>query len=131
MARITHAGATGLRAQACFKKMPRFTSLECMAQLAALHVRYRLDFDRHAFLLKVGRTVWPPEESLTGLYHLTAELDSQSSDTFAYQVKMHSAAGTMLGADLLIGTKPYDNNFKARQLKEHYRQIFKKLQTQN
>lgn len=125
--RITQVNASGLLAEANLEAMPSFAGLECMAQLAALHVRYCLDFNRHAFLLKVGRTVWPLEEKLTGCYHLTAERGSQSSDTFAYQVKAQHPTGGMLGADLLIGSKPYDDQFQEQHLKDHYRELFARL----
>ena len=128
--RINRVSASGLRGEAEFKVMPGFTGLECMAQLATLHVRYCLDFDRHAFLLKVGRTIWPLEEYLSGHYHLTAERDSQSSHTFAYRVKAQNPTGGMLAADLLIGSKPYDDQFQEQYLKVHYRELFKGLRRQ-
>ena len=49
------------------------------------------------------------------------------SNAFAYQVKAEGPAGLILNADVLIGTKPYDGDFKEDILKAHYRELFRKL----
>lgn len=125
--RITRLSASGLQADAEFDGLPRYAVLECMAQLATLHVRFRLDFKRHAFLLKVGQAAWPIDESLTGLWRLTAEPGSQSSNTFAYHVKAQAPTGGTLKADLLIGSKPYDDEFKEHRLMPHYKALIDEL----
>ncbi len=128
VARITHICAAGIRGEADFDCMPVFGGLEAMAQLAATHVRLGLQFERHAFLLKVNRGRWPTQDAITGCYRLSADLCSQSSNAFAYRVKAEGPAGLTLKADLVIGTKPYDGEFKEEILKVHYRELFRKLQ---
>ncbi len=128
LARITHVSAAGICGETDFECMPMYGCLEAMAQLAALHVRYCLDFERHAFLLKVNYGRWPAREALEGRCRLSADRYSQSSNAFAYQVKVQGSADTILSADLLIGTKSYDGEFKEDVLKAHYKEIFGKLQ---
>jgi hypothetical protein len=100
-----------------------------MAQLAALHVRHCADFRCHAFLLKVGRCQWPELDVLQGRYRLTAACISQSSHAFAYRVKALGPGGAGQVADLLIGTLPYDDEFREGILQAHYRDLFNRLQT--
>jgi len=128
VARITRVSAAGIWGETDFNRMPVFGGLEALAQLAAMHVRYCLQFDRHAFLLKVNRGQWPAQDPLTGRYRLWAGLGSQSSSAFAYRVQAEGSPGVMLNADLLIGTKPYNGEFKEEILKPHYRGLFEKLQ---
>jgi hypothetical protein len=125
--RITQVSAEGILGEADFDGMPAFGGLEAMAQLAALHVRHNFDFERHAFLLKVNHGRWPARDDLQGHFHLSADLYSQSSNAFAYHVKAQGPGEGDLCADLLIGTKPYDGEFKEYMLKAYYRRIFRKL----
>lgn len=128
VARITRVSASGIWGEADFNRMPVFGGLEALAQLAAMHVRFCLQFERHAFLLKVNRGPWPAQDALTGCYRLWADLGSQSSNAFAYRVQAEGPPGVMLNADLLIGTIPYDGEFKEKILKPHYRGLFEELQ---
>jgi len=130
VARITHVSASVICAEAGLDGMPMYAGLETMAQLAALHVRYCLEFQRHAFLLKVNQGFWPAKDCLAGCYGLTAERYSQSSKAFAYQVKAQGPTGAMSTADLLIGTVAYDNEFQEDILTAYYREVFGKLRSE-
>jgi hypothetical protein len=125
---ITRVTDTTIIGAADFDGMPMYGGLEAMAQLAALHVRRVLEFERHAFLLKVTKCRWPDQNDLVGRYTLSADLRSLSSNTFSYRAGARSAGGAMLKADLLIGTVPYDSEFQEVMLKTHYREIFGKLE---
>ena len=116
-----------LTGEAVFDCMPVYSGLEAMAQLAALHVRHGLEFRRHAFLLKVGHSVWPAQERLDGYFQLRAERYGSSSNAFAYQATARGPEGLHLQADLLIGTKAYDHEFQEKILAAHYRRIFEEL----
>ena len=124
---IDQVSADGILGAAEFDSMPTFSGLEAMAQIAALHVRHCLDFARHAFLLKINSGQWPAQRVLHGCCRLSADLYSRSSSTFAYQTKVRSPAGMVLNADLLIGTIPFDGNFREELLKAHYRKLFTRL----
>jgi hypothetical protein len=128
LARITRITADGIGAIADLNGMPDYCGLEAMAQLAALHVRHCIDFQRHVFLLKVNRGRWRLQDKLQGCYRLSAERYSQSSHAFAYRVKGQGPGDGMLTADLLIGTRPYDHEFREDILKMHYKNIFSRLQ---
>ncbi len=128
VSRITRFSARVICGEADFDHLPVFGGLEALAQVAALHVRCCLQFERHAFLLKVDGGFWPAQDALTGCYRLRADLGSRSSNAFAYRVQAEGPPGVMLTADLLIGTKPYDGLFKEEILKPHYRALFEALQ---
>jgi hypothetical protein len=125
--RITHVSDRRVRADATFAQWPVYTGLEAMAQLAALHVRCSLAFERHAFLLKIDRCDLPPLETLNGDFSLTAERVGQSSQSFAYRVIAQGPDDLTLQAQLLIGTLDYDEQFKKDRLKQHYQKIFEAL----
>jgi hypothetical protein len=124
---ITHVWAAGIRGEAEFERMPAFGGLEALAQLAALHVRQGLDFQRQAFLLKVDYGRWPTRDVLQGCYRLSAERRGESNNAFAYHGMAQGPGSTIWQADLLIGTTPYDSDFRQDLLKPHYRRLFEKL----
>lgn len=125
--RVTEVSGRRIKADAAFAQWPVYTGLEAMAQLAALHVRCSLDFERHAFLLKVDRCILPMLETLVGDFSLTAERVSQSSQSFTYGVIAQGPDGLTIRAQLLIGTLDYDERFNKDRLKQHYRKLFEAL----
>lgn len=110
-----------------FDRAPMYLFLEAMAQLAALHVRYMMDFDRHAFLLKVIHCELLESQYLEGQFYLQAELSSQSSNAFSYTGKAKCPEFEGLAAELLIGTQAYDDQFQKEHLKAHYQKRFNQL----
>jgi hypothetical protein len=122
--RVTDVSNRRVQADATFAQWPVYTGLEAMAQLAALHARYSLAFERHVFLLKIDRYDLPPLETLNGDFSLIAERISQSSQSFAYGVTAKGPDGLTLQAQLLIGTLDYDGRFQKDRLKQHYRKLF-------
>jgi hypothetical protein len=129
---LFEVGATTIGGTGRFEHSPCFVGLEAMAQVAALHVRYLLDFKRHAFLLKVAWCDLPAVAHLQGRFDLQADLLSQSSNAFAYGVKARGVdrERACLAAELLIGTQPYDDQFQKEYLQEHYHRRFNRLYTQ-
>jgi hypothetical protein len=125
--RVTDVSIRHVQADVAFAKWPVYTGLEAMAQLAALHVRYSLDFERHAFLLKIDRCDLPMLEALDGDFRLNAECIGQSSQSFAYGVTAQGPDGITIQARLLIGTQDYDERFKKDRLKQYYRKLFEAL----
>ncbi len=122
--RITDVSNRRIQAVAAFVQWPVYTGLEAMAQLAALHVRHTLTFERHAFLMKVDRCDLPLPETLDGDFNLTAERVGQSSQSFAYGTTVQGPDGIAIKAQLLIGTQDYDERFKKDRLKQYYRKLF-------
>jgi hypothetical protein len=128
LTRITRVSEEGMDAIADLSRKPPFCTLEAMAQLAALHVRHCIRFQHHAFLLKVNCVRWPLQDALQGIYRLTAERYSRSSHGFAYRVRARGPEGGVQDADLLIGTRPYDHQFRQDILEAHYRNLSHRLQ---
>jgi hypothetical protein len=125
--RVTDVSDRRIQADAAFAQWPVYTGLEAMAQLAALHVRYSLVFERHAFLLKIERCDLPTLETLAGDFSLTAERTGQSSQSFAYGVIAQGPGDLTMQAQLLVGTLDYDERFKKDRLKRYYRKLFEAL----
>jgi len=128
--RVTNILPKAIEGESRFAQTPSYAGLEAMAQLAALHVRYAHNFERHAFLLKITHCHFPQAEHLDGCYMISAQMRSQSSDTYAYQVKARGPQKTDLNADLLIGTKAFDDHFRIEILQAHYRELFDELMPQ-
>ena len=127
LTRITWVSADGIGAIADLVDRPVFCGLEAMAQLAAMHVRHCVSFRRHAFLLKVANSRWPCQDVLQECYGLVAERYSRSSHGSAYRVRTRGPGDGILFADLLIGTRPYDRQFREDILEAHYRNMFDRL----
>lgn len=128
---ITGIWTGRMQAIASFTQVPVFAGLEAMAQLAALHVRHRLNFCKHVFLLTIRHCDVPVGESLHGKFTLMADSIGQSSQSFAYHVSAHDSAGTTLQTDLLIGSQDYDERFREEKLAQHYKDIFNALRKPN
>ena len=111
-----------------FTKAPRFAGLEAMAQLGALDVRRRIDFQGHAFLLKVIRCRWPSAKWLDGRFALRADLGSQSRRAYVYRTEARGPHGVILSAELMFGCMDYDQRFQQINLDHHYRKMFACLQ---
>jgi hypothetical protein len=103
--------------------------LESLAQLAALHVRNNVNFEKHAFLLKVNHFELNCEGRLNGLYKLNCELTGHSNNGFLYSVNALSEKNDVLKGELLIGVIEYNSDFKTKDLKEYYKKVFRCLQT--
>lgn len=112
-----------IRAKVAFDHAPLYAGLEAMAQTAALHVRHLLDFERHAFLLKVQHCRIPEVEFLTGTFVIAAEGGSKSSSAYAYNILAKGAGEKAFKADVLIGTRDYDDRFDQKILMAHYRKV--------
>ncbi len=129
--RIQHVSARRIKAIVTFAQSPSYSLVESMAQLAAMHVRYRSDFDRHVFLLKIQSCELPQRPSLDGDVDLAAERLSHSSHAFGYQVSALMPDGESFGAELLIGSREYDRQFRRENLHPYYQKRFEALLNRN
>lgn len=125
--RISKVSSEGIWGEASFNQTPIYAGLEAMAQLAALDVRQRFRFERHAFLLKVQHCRMPAMDVLEGDFRIKAELCSQSSMAFHYNIVAQGPCGVSLKSELLIGTQAYDEHFPEDILKPHYQRVWTQL----
>lgn len=109
--------------------LPLFQKIETLAQICALHTRYRTEFQRHAFLLKINTFKEGSGENTTGSYRIRANLTGNGKSAFSYSVSAGVHGRKMYTADLIIAVSDYDEAFKAKELSEHYRSIFSCLMT--
>ncbi len=122
----------------CFSNAPVFLSMESLAQLGALHVRYLIGFKKHAFLLKIKR--FSPEtcsleagaledrQVLNGRYRILGQLTGQSSQAFSYKLLLKKEERLFFTGEFLFGTVEYGDKFKRTSLENHYKRIFACLQ---
>jgi hypothetical protein len=103
-----------------FYNDPFFAGLESLAQLCALHVRYNLNYKKHAFLLKIASSSFD-SKNISGTYSLSAELKHCSTDVYQYHAALQDAE--FIKADLLIGTVEYSGHFNKNEIQEYYRKI--------
>ncbi|MCP4746677.1 MAG: hypothetical protein GY874_11150 [Desulfobacteraceae bacterium] len=122
--KITRIGDQHIAGKANWSKALPYVVLEAMAQLAALDVRYRLDFCRHAFLLKVKRCDWPPGEVICGRWSLSARRLNHGSAAYLYHTRANGPENKPVEAQMLIGALDYDERFDHKVLQTHYRKVF-------
>jgi hypothetical protein len=125
--RISKVSPKGIHGEVEFNRTPLFAGLEAMAQFAALHVRQLLQFERHAFLLKVHHCRMPVLDHLDGCFEMAADLCSRSSNAFHYKIVAHGPHGIDFKSELLIGTQDYDDHFPEDILKAHYQRVWTDL----
>jgi hypothetical protein len=127
LSKILVVSPDGMAAEAVLDGAPRFAGLEAMAQTAALHARHILGFERHAFLLSVGRCQMPSVAVLSGRLRVAAALRGRSSAAFAYHVTANGPGGADFDGELLIGTVAYDDRFRREVLEAHHQRIWNRL----
>ena len=111
-----------------FANAPAYLGLESLAQLGAFHVRYIMEFKRHAFLLKIGRCLMPAQEELDGSYKLSGTLVNRSASAFSYALQAKRGGRVWIEGEFLFAAVDYDMRFKKEILQEHYRNVFSCLQ---
>lgn len=116
-----------IEGEATFSADPLFAGLELLAQTAAMHVRYILQFERHAFLLNVQQCRMPCVDTLIGRYRVQAELCQRSSEAFGYRAKANGPDGADFVGELLIGTRAFDDRFRKEALAAHYQRLWAQL----
>jgi len=122
--RITTFDLGEIRGVFTFDGKRVFMLIEAMAQLGAFHVR-RLDgFQRHAFLMKVGKCVLPEPLPEEGAMALQGELTGRSDRSFVYHVQVGRQGQTAMRGDFWFSTVDYDERFEGEKLREHYERVF-------
>ncbi len=111
-----------------FHHDPVYLCIEALAQLGAMHVRYRTDFKKHAFLLKINHCGLPGVRFFTGACDLKGTLVSQSSRAFAYTLTATGDSGEFITGEFIFATVDYNIDFKQDVLSRHYKELFSCLQ---
>ena len=122
--RITAFDPGEIRGVFAFDGKSVFMPIEAMAQLGAFHVR-RLDgFQRHVFLMKVGKCVLPDPLPGEGAIVLQGELTGRSDRSFVYHIRMERQGQTVMRGDFWFSTVDYDERFEGEMLQRHYERVF-------
>jgi hypothetical protein len=122
--RITAIDSGEIRGTGTFDGKAVFTLIESLAQLGAFHVRKREGFQRHAFLMKVGKCILPEVLPPAGIMDLQGELTGQSDRSFAYRMRAERQGKTVMKGEFWFSTIDYGNLFDGRKLQEHYERVF-------
>ncbi len=101
-----------------------FINIETMAQICALHTRFCIDYEKHAFLLKINAFKNCSDVAGEGDIRIHAEIVSSSKEAFSYTVSASQNKIELFSGKLLIAVTGYSDTFDKEKLKEHYRNIF-------
>jgi hypothetical protein len=122
--RITAVGPVEIRGTCVFDGRAIFSLIESLAQLGAFHVRKRDGFQRHAFLMKVGKCTLPEVIPPAGIMDLQGELTGQSDRSFSYRMRASRQGQSIMEGDHWFSTVDYDERFAGKKLQEHYERVF-------
>jgi hypothetical protein len=118
-----------------FSKEPIYIGMEALTQLGAMHVRYLVDFQKHAFLLKTKSFshtsgLKTDDKCLSGIYQLSGKQVSKSSNAFSYDVRAEKNNTVCFKGEFIFGTVDYGNGdgFKRKAVETHYKKVFSCLQ---
>jgi hypothetical protein len=111
-------------AQLRFNGEQKFSVLEVSAQLCALHVRKRLEFNRHAFLLSFLAVRPLPPKIPNGIGRFEGRLNGVSQRAFSYDVKFKLESTAVIKIKLIIGTSDYGKMFEKEKLRPYYQELF-------
>ncbi len=101
--------------------------IESFAQLAALHVRYKVNFKKHAFLLKINYFESSWSNNFNGNCLLNATLLNLSETSYLYKLIAYKNSLMIAKSELLISTINYNDFFHKEFLKEYYQSLIKCL----
>ncbi len=131
---ITQVTSGYIKGSMHFSNAPIYLGMEALAQLGAMHVRYLISFEKHAFLLKIKSfshaSGLKAGEHLSGRYQLSGKLVSKSSDAFSYDVRAEKNSTVCFKGEFIFGTVDYGNEdgFKRKAVETHYKKVFSCLQ---
>ncbi len=98
--------------------------IETMAQVCALHTRFRFNFDKHAFLLKIDEYKTISALSGNGEILIRATIVSAAKEAFSYSVRALHGEKEIFNGRLLIAVTNYSETFNKKELTKHYRKLF-------
>lgn len=127
--RILHSDHQSIIGVKTFSNDPDYLGIESLAQLCAMHVRHRVDFRKHAFLLKINHYENKPKRLLNGKYDLRATRIAGSEHAYSYRSEIVRNKVTECEGEFLIATKAYDETFKEETLMSHYKKVFSCLRS--
>jgi hypothetical protein len=110
-----------------FSNSSVYQGLEALAQLGALHVRYKTDFNCHAFLLSIKTCSIDSDKPLNGNFKLSGILQHHSREAFSYKLTAKKNSQIILDGTFIIATIKYDDVFTATTLRTHYKKLFMNL----
>ena len=122
--RITVVDPGEIQGTCTFDGKAVFTLIEAMAQLGAVHVRKGDDFQRQAFLMKVGKCALPDPLPPAGALDLQGELTGQSDRSFVYRMRAARQGKMFMEGQFWFSTVEYDARFDSRKLRKHYERVF-------
>lgn len=126
---ITRADGEGIAGFTVFDQAPLSLGMEALAQLAALHLRWRMDFTRHAFLMTIRGCRVESTAPLTGQLELEGICVGRTKAAAAYRLQALRDGGAVIAGSFLIATLAYGAEFQEIRLKEHYRSLWRALNT--
>jgi hypothetical protein len=127
---ITQVTPKYIKGSMHFSKAPIYLGMEALAQLGAMHVRYLVGFEKHAFLLKIKSfsqaSGFKTDEHLSGRYQLSGKQVSKSSNAFSYDVRAEKNNTVCFKGEFIFGTVDYGNGdgFKRKAVETHYKKVF-------
>ncbi len=111
-----------------FLNAPSCLCLESLAQICALHVRYTLNFEKHAFLLKISRCSMHADHVFSGRIFFQAVLNNHSSRAFSYAASALQDKRQIMAGEFIIAVREYGRDFSEAMIKPHYKKVLSCLQ---
>ena len=125
--RIVLLDASNLYARSVSLSHSTFSLLECLAQSAAYHARFRCSLTKHAFLAEYA-DISLPASPPTGSIDLRVTLTGSSGLASSYHGSALHNNVEICSGKVLIGLRDYDSTFRRDILQPHYERILQCLQ---
>ena len=102
--------------------------LETMAQFGAMHVRYLINFEKHAFLIKI-KDLFISDIIFKGKVQVNGKCVAKSDISFKYYLTVQTIDNKQIASGYyLFSTQKYGSEFKSEKIKKHYQDLFLCLQ---
>ncbi len=127
---IVDAGPDSIEGFKQLDRAPVYLGVETLAQLGAFHVRYLIDFQKHAFLLGIKSCLLPQKGELSGNCRLVGRLESRSSSAFSYRLTATVEDEAAIDGEFMFALAEYgESGFNRDILQSHYRKVFSCLKS--
>ncbi|PKN60970.1 MAG: hypothetical protein CVU53_00320 [Deltaproteobacteria bacterium HGW-Deltaproteobacteria-11] len=124
---ITESGIDHIAARKTFTGAPLYFGIEGLAQLGAYHVRSRIGFARHAFLMKINDCRMTGRAILDGSALLHGARTGSSDAAYAYRLRLDIPGGVQMAGEFLFAVKPYASPAQEEQMRSYYQETYQCL----
>ena len=121
---ISETGPTTIAGRRHFSGEQIAMGIEALAQLGAMHVRFLMNFQKHAFLLSIKRCDMASLNPLEGMVRLKGIQTAHGGSAFSYLMRAQQDSRICIEGNFVFAVVDYNDIFKRAILETYYKKVF-------